>query len=72
MMGMWFLASAYGQYVAGLFGASIVSEQANATALDKLIAYTEGYKLFGGYAVIAGVVLLLLSPLMRKLMGEVR
>jgi len=72
MMGMWFLASAYGQYVAGLFGASIVSEQANATALDKLIAYTNGYKLFGGYAVIAGVVLLLLSPLMRRLMGDVR
>jgi POT family proton-dependent oligopeptide transporter len=72
MMGMWFLASAYGQYVAGLFGASIVSEQANATALDKLMAYTDGYKLFGGYAVIAGVVLLLLSPLMRRLMGDVR
>lgn len=72
MMGMWFLASAYGQYVAGLFGASIVAEQANATALDKLIAYTEGYKLFGGYAVVAGVLLLLLSPLMRRLMGDVR
>jgi POT family proton-dependent oligopeptide transporter len=72
MMGMWFLASAYGQYVAGLFGASIVAEQANATALDKLNAYTEGYRLFGGYAVIAGVALLLLSPLMRRLMGDVR
>ncbi|MBM3919157.1 MAG: peptide MFS transporter [Sphingomonadales bacterium] len=72
MMGMWFLASAYGQYVAGLFGASIVAEQSNATALDKLNAYTEGYRLFGGYAVIAGVALLLLSPMMRKLMGNVR
>jgi POT family proton-dependent oligopeptide transporter len=72
MMGMWFLASAYGQYVAGLFGASIVAEQADASALDKLNAYTEGYRLFGGYAVIAGVVLLLLSPLMRRLMGDVR
>jgi POT family proton-dependent oligopeptide transporter len=72
MMGMWFLASAYGQYVAGLFGASIVAEQANATALDKLNAYTEGYRLFGGYAIIAGVALLLLSPLMRRLMGDVR
>ena len=41
MMGMWFLASAYGQYVAGLFGASIVSDIENATPMDKLLSYTE-------------------------------
>jgi POT family proton-dependent oligopeptide transporter len=72
MMGMWFLASAYGQYVAGLFGASIVSDVENATAMDKLISYTDGYKQFALYAVIAGVVLILISPLMRKLMGDVK
>jgi len=72
MMGMWFLASAYGQYVAGLFGASIVSDVENATAMDKLISYTDGYKQFALYAVIAGVVLIAISPLMRKLMGDVK
>ncbi len=72
MMGMWFLASAYGQYVAGLFGASIVSDVENATAMDKLISYTDGYKQFALYAVIAGVVLIVISPLMRKLMGDVK
>lgn len=72
MMGMWFLASAYGQYVAGLFGASIVSDIENATAIDKLISYTEGYKQFALYAVIAGVVLIAISPIMRKLMGDVK
>lgn len=72
MMGMWFLASAYGQYVAGLFGASIVSDVENATAMDKLISYTEGYKQFALYAVIAGVVLITISPIMRKLMGDVK
>lgn len=72
MMGMWFLASAYGQYVAGLFGASIVSDIENATAMDKLISYTEGYKQFALYAVIAGVVLIAISPIMRKLMGDVK
>ncbi len=72
MMGMWFLASAYGQYVAGLFGASIVSDIENATAMDKLISYTEGYKQFALYALIAGVVLIVISPLMRKLMGDVK
>ncbi len=72
MMGMWFLASAYGQYVAGLFGASIVSDVENATTMDKLISYTDGYKQFALYAVIAGVLLIIISPLMRKLMQEVK
>ena len=72
MMGMWFLASAYGQYVAGLFGASIVSDIENATAMDKLISYTEGYKQFALYAIIAGVILIAISPVMRKLMGDVK
>lgn len=71
MMGMWFLASAYGQYVAGLFGASITPE-ATATNAEKMIIYTQGYKDFALYAVIAGVLLILISPMMRKLMGEVK
>ena len=72
MMGMWFLASAYGQYVAGLFGASIVSDVQNASNMDKLNTYTEGYKQFGLYAIIAGVVLIAISPIIRKLMQEVK
>lgn len=71
MMGMWFLASAYGQYVAGILGAgmSVVSEKATQT--QKLLAYTEGYKQLAIYALVAGVVLLVISPLVRKLMHEV-
>jgi POT family proton-dependent oligopeptide transporter len=72
MMGMWFLASAYGQYVAGLFGASIVSEVQNPSAMDKLISYTEGYKQFGLYAVICGILLIAISPVIKKLMQEVK
>ncbi len=72
MMGMWFLASAYGQYVAGLFGASIVSVATNPTPMDKLLSYTEGYKQFALYAIIAGVLLIVISPLVRKLMQEVK
>lgn len=72
MMGMWFLASAYGQYVAGLFGASIVSDVENASAMDKLVSYTNGYKEFALYAIIAGVILIVISPLIRKLMQEVK
>lgn len=71
MMGMWFLASAYGQYVAGLFGSSITPED-GASAVEKLNVYSEGYKQFGIYAIIAGVVLIAISPIVRKLMGEVK
>lgn len=71
MMGMWFLASAYGQYVAGLFGASI-SPDNSATSLQKMIVFTDGYKEFALYALIAGVLLLAISPLIRKLMQEVK
>ena len=71
MMGMWFLASAYGQYAAGLLGADMSVTTPNASLSDKLIAYTEGYKHLALYAVILGVVLIVLSPLIRKLMHEV-
>ena len=72
MMGMWFLASAYGQYVAGLLGAGMATTDENASLQTKLISYTEGYKQLAIYALIAGVVLLLISPLVRKLMNEVK
>lgn len=72
MMGMWFLASAYGQYVAGLLGAGIASAGENASLMDKLLTYTEGYKQLGLYALIAGVALILISPLVRKLMQEIK
>ena len=72
MMGMWFLASAYGQYAAGLLGAGMSSPQADATAADKLISYTAGYQQLAIYALIAGVVLIGISPLVRRLMSEVK
>lgn len=71
MMGMWFLASAYGQYVAGLFGAGI-SPSENATAAEKLAVYSQGYQQFALYAIIAGVILIAISPLIRKLMQDVK
>lgn len=71
MMGMWFLASAYGQYAAGLLGAGMATANENASLMDKLIAYTEGYKHLALYALISGVVLIAISPLVRKLMHEV-
>ena len=72
MMGMWFLASAYGQYVAGLIGANMATAREGASNMEKLQAYTSGYKDLGLYAVIAGIVLILISPIIKELMQEVR
>ncbi|MEJ2880353.1 peptide MFS transporter [Pedobacter sp. GR22-6] len=72
MMGMWFLASAYGQYVAGLLGAGLAEAGENDTPLQKLMSYTEGYKQLAIYSLIAGVLLILISPIVRKLMQEVK
>ncbi|MCO6495193.1 MAG: peptide MFS transporter [Bacteroidetes bacterium] len=72
MMGLWFLASAYGQYVAGLFGASLAKDNENADNFQKMMDFTAGYKQFAIYALIAGVILILVSPLIRKLMQEVK
>ncbi|MEO6304748.1 MAG: peptide MFS transporter [Bacteroidia bacterium] len=72
MMGMWFLASAYGQYFAGILGANIAEASSNSTNLEKLNIYADGYKQLALYALVAGVILVLISPLVKKLMGSVK
>jgi len=72
IMGMWFLASAYGQYFAGLLGANIAEASENASNLDKLNVYADGYEQLAIYALVAGVVLIAISPFVKKLMGEVK
>ena len=72
IMGMWFLASAYGQYFAGILGANIASASENATNIDKLMVYAEGYKQLALYALIAGLILILISPIVKKLMQDVK
>lgn len=72
MMGMWFLASAYGQYFAGLLGADISEASENSSNLEKLYVYAEGYKQLGLYALIIGIVMIVFSPLIKKLMGTVK
>ena len=72
IMGMWFLASAYGQYFAGLLGANIAEASENATNLEKLNVYADGYQQLAIYALIAGIILIVISPLIKKLMQEVK
>jgi POT family proton-dependent oligopeptide transporter len=72
MMGMWFLASAYGQYAAGLLGAGMSSPDENASSITKLDGYTQGYYQLAVYALIAGLILIIFTPLVKKLMQEVK
>jgi POT family proton-dependent oligopeptide transporter len=63
------LASAYGQYAAGLLG-GMSSPDEEASLVTKLQGYTEGYYQLAIYALIAD--LIVVSPLIRKLMQEVK
>ncbi len=72
MMGMWFLASAYGQYFAGLLGAGIAKASTEASNYEKLMIYADGYKQLAIYGLISGLVLIAISPIVKKLMQGVK
>ncbi len=72
MMGLWFLASAFGQWAAGKLGAEISDSNKGNTLVSKLQSYTEGYYQLAVYALIAGLILIVASPLIKKLMQEVK
>ncbi|MFN7588560.1 MAG: peptide MFS transporter [Planctomycetota bacterium] len=67
IMGLWFLASAYGQYFAGLLSAAMTDTDPNATPMQKLNSFCEGFGNLAIYAVGFGVALLVLSPVLKKL-----
>jgi len=70
MMGTWFLASAYGQYVAGILGAGMSSTKEHAPLSERLNGYTNGYLQLSIYALITGVIIILLARWLQKLMQE--
>ncbi|PWA06999.1 peptide MFS transporter [Flavobacterium laiguense] len=72
MMGLWFLASAFGQFAAGKLGAEMAEANTGTTLMSKLQSYTEGYYQLAIYSLIAGAVLILMVPIMKKLMQEVK
>ena len=72
MMGLWFLASAFGQLAAGKLGAAISQSNNGTTLMSKLQSYTDGYYQLAIYSLVAGVLLIAISPLIKKLMQEVK
>ncbi len=64
MLGVWFLASAFGNKLAGVLGTEFQSD--NPAELARFFATV------GGIALATGALLLLLTPWLRRLMGDVR
>ena len=72
MMGMWFLASGFGHYVAGVLGKGIATIPEGATSDQVLDIASSGFKTLAIYGLIAGIVLLALTPVLKKLMGTTK
>ena len=68
MMGMWFLASAYGQYFAGILGAGMASPDENASLATRLDGYTQGYLQLAIYAFITGGIVIVAARWLKGLM----
>jgi len=73
MMGVWFLSSAFAFQIVGFISKqlAIESTDVNVGGLDTLETYTNGFELIAMYSLGAGLVVLVFSPLMKKLMGNV-
>lgn len=77
MMGIWFLASAFGQYVAGIVGTLMAIPSENSTKgvfdpVQTLPVYLGVFEKIALVSVASGILLLILSPLLKKWMKDVR
>ena len=73
MMGVWFLSSAFAFQIVGFISKQLAVEStdSNVGGLKTLGVYTDGFHLIAMYSLGAGAIVLLFSPLMKKLMGKV-
>ena len=73
MMGAWFLASSGATYVSGILAGLTAIERNPGEDVDALVSlpiYGETFLLLGVAAVVIGVVLMLVSPFVRRRMHE--
>lgn len=73
VMGVWFLSSAFAFQIVGFIGKELAIESTdkNIGGLETLSVYTDGFLLIAQYALGAGILVLLASPLIKRLMGNV-
>ncbi len=73
MMGVWFLSSAFAFQIVGFIGKQLAIESTDKDigGFETLEIYTGGFDLIAKYAIGAGLIVLLASPLIKKLMGKI-
>jgi len=73
MMGVWFLSSSFAFQVVGFIGKQLAIESTdkNVGGFETLTVYTDGFQLIAQYALGAGIIVLLASPLIKRLMDNV-
>lgn len=73
MMGVWFLSSAFAFQIVGFIGKQLAIESTdkNVGGFDTLAIYTDGFMLIAKYALAAGLIVLVASPFIKKLMGKI-
>jgi POT family proton-dependent oligopeptide transporter len=73
MMGVWFLSSAFAFQIVGFIGKQLAIESTdkNVGGLETLTVYIDGFMLIAQYSVVAGLLVLVASPFIKKLMGNV-
>lgn len=73
MMGIWFLSSSYAFQLVGFIGKQLAveSSETKVSSLVSLPIYIDGFSLISNYALGAGVLVLLLAPFLKRLMGNV-
>ena len=65
MMGVWFLASAFGEMIAGRFG-TLASMPAGTSVPDALAIYADVFAILGWVGVGAGVFMFVLTPVLNR------
>ncbi len=73
IMGVWFLSSAFAFQIVGFIGKQLAIESTdkNVGGFDTLEVYTGGFDLIAKYAIGAGLIVLIASPIIKRLMGKV-
>ena len=73
MMGIWFLSSAFAFQLVGFIGEKLAIESTdkNVSGFETLTTYTDGFLMISQYALGAGLIILIASPLIKRLMGNV-
>lgn len=73
MMGIWFLSSAYAFQVVGFIGKKLAVEstETDVRGLQTLDIYIGGFELIAQYAIGAGIIVFILSPILNRWMQNV-